>query len=184
MVNRIVAVSGLCGAGKSTAVRLLAEATCGEVVYFGATVLRAVKERGLPENSASEQIVRIQLRDQHGPAYLAMLEAERIKAVLAERRYVLVDAVYCFDEFEYLSELAAEFSLIGIEASFSTRLARLSVRAMRPMTEPQLHERDAVDLTRLKTNNVLAKASVLISNEGSMAEFGSVLSRTLVESSV
>jgi hypothetical protein len=56
-----------------------------------------------------------------------MLEAERIKAVLAEPRYVFVDAVYCFDEFEYLSGLAAEFSLIGIEASFSTRLARLKL---------------------------------------------------------
>jgi hypothetical protein len=153
------------------------------VVYFGDTVLRGVRERGLPETSASEQIVRIELRDQNGPACFAMLEAERIKAVLAERRYVFVDAVYCLDEFEYLSGLAAEFSLIGIEASFSTRLARLGVRAKRPMTEPQLHERDAVDLTRLKIDNVLAKASVLISNEGSVADFGSVLSRTLVESS-
>lgn len=150
------------------------------MVYFGATVLRVVRDRGLPETSASEQIVRIELRDQHGPAYLAVLEAERIKSVLAEGRYVLVDAIYCGQEFEYLSELAADLSLIGIEASFSTRLARLGVRGVRPMTEPQLRERDAVDLTRLKTGNVVTKADVRISNDDSMAEFESALSRALV----
>ena len=184
MVHRIVGISGLSGAGKSTAARILAEATGGEVVYFGATVLRAVRERALPETSASEQIVRIELRDKHGPAYLARLETERIRAVLAERRYVFVDAVYCRDELEYLSGLASEFYLVGIEASFSTRLARLAVRAVRPMTEPQLRERDVVDLTRLETQNVLAKASVRITNEGSMADYEFVLCHALAESSV
>ena len=54
MTGWIVAVSGLCGAGKSTAVCYLARSTGGEVVYFGATVRRVVRERGLPETSASE----------------------------------------------------------------------------------------------------------------------------------
>jgi len=184
MMGRIVAVSGLCGVGKSTAVSYLARVTGGEVVYFGATVLRVVRDRGLPETSASEQIVRIELRDQHGPAYLAMLEAERMKAILAEGRHVFVDAVYGDEEFDYLSRLAAGFFLIGIEASFGTRLARLDVRTVRPMTGPQLRERDAVDLTRLKTGNVLAKASIRIDNEGSMAMFEDALSRALDESSV
>jgi dephospho-CoA kinase len=179
--GRIVAVSGLCGVGKSTAVHFLATATGGEVVYFGATVLRVVRERGLPETSASEQIVRVDLRHRHGPAYLAVHEAERIKAVLAQGRHVFVDAVYCGEEFEYLSGLAADFSLIGIEASFATRLARLAVRAVRPMIEPQLRQRDEVDLTELKTGNVLAKASVRISNEDSVAKFESALSHALDE---
>jgi dephospho-CoA kinase len=184
MAGGIVAVSGLCGAGKSTAVRILAEATGGELVYFGAAVLREVKVRALPETSASEQIVRIALRDQHGPAYLAVLETERIQVALAERRYVFVDAIYCRDELYYLSGLTAEFSLVGIEASFPIRLARLGVRAIRPMTEPQLRERDTMDLTRLKIDNVLAKARVRITNEGSMAEFQGVLRRMLAERSV
>jgi dephospho-CoA kinase len=184
MIGRIVAVSGLCGVGKSTAVSYLAQVTRGEVVYFGTTVLRVVRDRGLPETSASEQIVRLELRDQHGPAYLAMLEAERMRAILAEGRHVLVDAVYGGEEFDYLSRLAAGFFLIGIEASFGARLARLGVRAVRPMTEPELRERDAVDLIRLKTDNVLAKAGIRIDNEGSMAEFEDALSRALDESSV
>jgi dephospho-CoA kinase len=179
-----VAVSGLCGAGKSTAARLLAKATGGEMIYFGATVLSAVRERGLSETSANEQIVRIELRDRHGPAYLAVLETERIKSVFAEGRDVLVDAIYCGEELEYLSRLSVDLSLIGIEASFSTRLARLGVRAVRPMTEPQLRERDAVDLMRLKTGNVVAEASVRISNNNSMEEFESALSGALSETSV
>jgi dephospho-CoA kinase len=179
MMGRILAVSGLCGAGKSTAVSYLERVTGGEVVYFGATVLRVVRERALPETSASEQIVRIELRAQHGPAYLAMLEAERMKAILADGRHVFVDAVYSGEEFDYLSRLAAGFFLIGIDASFGTRLARLGVRTVRPMTEPQLRERDAVDLTLLTTGNVLAKSGIRIDNEGSMAEFEDALSRAL-----
>jgi dephospho-CoA kinase len=42
MMGRIVAVSGLCGVGKSTAVSYLARVAGGEVVYFGATVLRVL----------------------------------------------------------------------------------------------------------------------------------------------
>jgi dephospho-CoA kinase len=165
MMGRIVGVSGLCGVGKTTAVSHLARVTGGDVVYFGATVRRVVRERGLPETSASEQIVRIELREQHGPACLAMLEAERMKAILAQGRHVFVDAVYCGEEFDYLSRLAAGFFLIGIEACFGTRLARLGVRVVRPMTEPELRERDTVDLIQLQTGNVLAKASIRIDNE-------------------
>ncbi len=130
------------------------------MVYFGATVLRVVRERGLQETSASEQIVRIELRDQHGSAYLAKLEAARMKSILEEGRDVFVDAVYNVEELDFLSRLAADFLLIGIEVSFDTRLARLGVRLVRPMTEPQLRKRDAVDLTQLKSGNVLTRASV------------------------
>ena len=151
--------------------------------YFGATVLRVVRERGLPETRASEQEVRIELRNQHGPAYLAMLEAERIKAVLARGRSVFVDAVYCADEFDYLEGLGADFFLIGIEASFVVRAARLSVRPVRPMTGPELRERDDVDLTRLRIGSMFSKAGVRITNDGSMTEFESALTRALAESS-
>jgi dephospho-CoA kinase len=171
MVGRIIGVSGLCGAGKSTAVNFLAAKTRGEVVYFGATVLRVVQERGLPNSSASEQTVRIQLRDHHGPAYLAVLETERIRTILASGRNVFIDAVYVGDEFDYLSGLSSDLSLIGIETSFSTRLARLAMRAVRPMTEPQVRARDALELAKLKIGNVAAKANIKIENEGSMEEF-------------
>jgi hypothetical protein len=113
-----------------------------------------------------------------------MLEAERMKAILAEGRAVFVDAVYGDEEFDYLSQLTAGFFLIGIEASFGTRLSRLGVRTVRPMTEPQLRERDAVDLIRLKTGSVLTKAGIRIDNEGSIARFEDALSRALEEGSV
>jgi dephospho-CoA kinase len=174
-VGRVVAVSGLSGAGKSTAIRYLARRTSGELFYLGATVLRVVRDRGLPETSASEQTVRAELRDQHGRACLVILEADRIKGVLSEGRYVLVDAVYCVEEFDYLSQLANGIFLIGIETSFETRLARLGARRVRPMTKAQLKERDSMDVTSLKNSDVLAKASVRISNEGSIAELNRAL---------
>jgi dephospho-CoA kinase len=179
MTGRIVGVCGLSGAGKTTAVNYLARLTGGEVIYFGATVLREVRERGLPETSTSEQIVRIQLREKHGPAYLASLEAERIKVILHEGRNVFVDAVYVKEEFDFLSQLAPDFYLIGIESSFNIRLARVLTREQRPMTKEQLKERDAVDLTRLNSGNTFARANVRIQNERSMLEFEEALSNAL-----
>ena len=182
MAGRIFAVSGLCGVGKTTAVNHLSQMTGGEVIYFGSTVLRMVRERGLPETSQNEQIVRIALRKEHGDACLAMAEAERMKSILSSGRDVFVDAVYVGEEFRFLSDLMSgvTFFLIGIEAPFGVRLERLKVRAVRPLQEPQLRERDAVEMKKLKTGDVLTKASFRINNEGSMAEFEAALSRALV----
>jgi len=183
MMGRIVAVSGLCGAGKSTAVSFLARTTGGEEIYFGATVLRVVRERGLPETSASEQTVRVDLRDLHGAAYLAMMEADRLKALLAAGRNVFVDAIYCVEEIEFLAGLAARFFHIGIETCFESRLIRLSARTVRPMTEAQLRQRDAVDLNRLKNGDVIARASVRINNEGSRGELENALRHAVEQGS-
>lgn len=174
-------MSGLCGVGKTTAVNFLARESRGEVIYFGSTVLNAVRERGLLETSENEQIVRIALRRELGNAYLARIEGERMKDVIASGRDVFVDAVYVGEEFEFLSGLVADtpFFLIGIEAPFALRLERLKHRPVRPLMEPQLRERDAVELRKLNTGEVFAKAAVRILNDGSMEQLEASLSPIL-----
>jgi dephospho-CoA kinase len=181
MVGRIFAVAGLSGAGKTTAVNFLAETSSGEVVYFGDTVLRVVRERGLAQTSESEQIVRIALREQHGPAYLVMKENERIRSLVLQDRPVFIDAIYVAEEYDYLTTLVpeAKLTLIGIQASFETRFERVRTRPVRPLTENQLRERDAVEMKRLNTGGVLDKASLRITNERSMDDFKNDLTNVL-----
>lgn len=177
MTGRIIAVSGLCGAGKSTAIEILAKQTGGEIVYFGETVLRAVREQGLPETSANEQLIRVELRRQNGAAYLVKEEAPRIERLLMEGSVILVDAIYADEERGELRVLAphAEILHIGIEATFRTRLQRLLLRPKRSLSEQDLQTRDAVELTRLRTGNVLDQVQALISNEGSIGDFENAL---------
>jgi dephospho-CoA kinase len=176
--GRIVGVAGLCGAGKSTAVAFLAQKTGGEVVYLGGAILRFLRERGLPQTSESEQVARVDLRRQHGPAFLAIAEAEHIRAIVTSGRSVFLDAVYVGEEFEFLSTLA-EFALIGIDVSFVTRLERIRTRPVRPLTETELRARDAIEMTKLNAGAVLAKANFTISNEGSMSAFETELTNIL-----
>jgi dephospho-CoA kinase len=186
MIGHIFAVAGLCGVGKTTAVNFLAEVSGGEVVYFGNTVLRVVRERGLPETSESEQIVRIDLRKRNGRSYLAILEAERIRAIVSAGRSAFVDAVYTAEEFDYLANLApgAKFILIGIEVSFTVRLERLQKRPARPLTENQMRARDALEMTTLNTGDILSRAAFRLNNEATMDDFVGVLRDVLEKSRV
>lgn len=181
MAARIIAVAGLCGVGKSTAVHYLAGETGGEVIYFGETVLRVVRERGLATTSANEQIVRISLREQHGDACLAVAEAGRMRAILAESRPIFIDAVYCAAELEFLSTLVSgvPFTLLGIDTPFPLRVERLEDRSVRPLSETELRARDATEMQRLDTGGVMAKANCQIANDGSMELFQSALTRAL-----
>jgi len=176
MVGRILAFAGLCGAGKSTAVDYLAESAGGQVIYFGATVLRAVADRGLPPGSQSEQAIRIELRKENGPAYLAMQEGKKISELLSKGIPLFIDAIYVIEEFEYLSKLcpAVRANLIAIDTSLENRLSRLKVRSDRPLSEREIRARDAVERQKLKTGNVFSQAHH-ISNDGDLEEFHATL---------
>ena len=54
---KLVAVVGMCGSGKSTAVDYLTERNIPKV-YFGGVVLNAVKEAGLEVNPENEKKIR------------------------------------------------------------------------------------------------------------------------------
>jgi dephospho-CoA kinase len=107
-----------------------------------------------------------------------------MKSILAENRPIYVDAVYCAAEFDFLKTLVPgiPFLLIGIEMSLPIRLARLMNRVVRPLSETELRARDAMELTRLNTGEVMTKAAVSITNDGPLAEFQSTLMRALSRS--
>jgi dephospho-CoA kinase len=181
MAGRIFAVSGLSGVGKTTAVNYCAGVTGGEVIYFGETVIRAVRSLGLEQTSENEQIVRIALRRDHGLACLAKAEAPRMKAILDGGRDIFVDAVYVREELDFLCSLldGVPCHLMGIEALLPLRLARLKSRATRPMEEPDVLARDAIEMKKLKTGDVLNQVAIRIENNGSMADFESALKTAL-----
>ena len=60
-MNKIIAVVGMCGSGKSVAVEEFIKRGWNHV-YFGAATMNILKERNLPINEENERKVREELR--------------------------------------------------------------------------------------------------------------------------
>ena len=63
-MNRVVAVVGMCGSGKSVATDLFV-ANNWEKVYFGGVTLDTLKERGMEITPDNERLVREELREKY-----------------------------------------------------------------------------------------------------------------------
>ena len=167
----ILAVAGLAGAGKTTALGELSRKLGCETLYVGAFVLEEVGRRGLEQTAQAERHVRTALREERGRDVLAQMVVERLGIDPAQPVSTL-DAVYLVEELEcYRAAYGPRLVLLGIQADFEVRAARLGRRADRPLTRHELQRRDALELNEFRTGEVLAAADATLVNEGSLEDF-------------
>ncbi len=77
-MNKVIAVIGMCGSGKSEAVKFF-ESNGYRKVYFGEVVINELKTRGLEINEKNERFVREDLRKQFGMGVAAIKEHRQDK---------------------------------------------------------------------------------------------------------
>jgi dephospho-CoA kinase len=170
----LIAVTGLSGAGKTTAIDYLQKIGVGARIYLGQAILDAVIARGLPIGPENEKEVRLDLRRRHGPAFLAILASPQIHQHLNQYTNVLIDAIFNEEEYSFMQGICsktASFRLIAIEADFATRSQRLIRRQDRPCTARQLETRDAFELNQLGIGKVIDLANFKVINESGLDEF-------------
>ena len=94
-MNKIIAIVGMCGSGKTVATELFEKAGYNKV-YFGAVTMDALKERGLPVNEQNERMIREELRAGGDKAIYAKLNLPKIEKLYKEGN-VVVDfyATWC-----------------------------------------------------------------------------------------
>lgn len=167
----LIAVAGFSGAGKTTAVERLAGHGGGGILYAGGYVLAEVERRGLDKTAASEKAVRAALRDEFGPDVLAVRAIEDVRA-MQDGVCILLDAVCLLDERDrYRADLDRKVVILGIEAPFEQRAARLALRKVRPLTSEELQKRDRFEADTLGLGTVLAEADHSLVNRGRLDEF-------------
>ena len=168
-----VGMTGLAGAGKTTAIDHLTSLTKGRVLYLGQTVLDEVRARGLPETRENERLVRIDLRRDKGPAALAIPYIDLVAECVGKGIPVFVDAILTQGEFDVLASRVPSgcAHLLAIEASFDIRSTRLASRAKRPLNADELRERDKTELEGLGTGAVIEAAEHTIRNEATFDDF-------------
>src|SRR5699024_8495010 len=102
MKNKIIAIVGMCGSGKSIASDYLEELGYKKV-YFGGVTMDKLKELGLEVNPSNEKMVRENLRKELGMAAFAIVLLPKIKE-LSKDNNVVLDGVYSWDEVKVLKD--------------------------------------------------------------------------------
>lgn len=168
----LIGVSGLSGAGKSTATTMLAELSGGKSIYVGQVVLDEINVRGLDQTRENERMVRLEIREQEGGAGLLLRKRDEILSALASGQSVFVDAVLSPDEWFELERMHKSGTrLLIIGADFETRAARLTARNTRPFSREDLRRRDETEQSALRIEDLDKDASIRIENMGPIDHF-------------
>jgi dephospho-CoA kinase len=159
---RIVAITGMPGAGKSTAAEALVSRGWTRVV-MGDVIRGETKRRGLEPDAVNTGKVMIQLRRERGDSAVADLCLETMEKARAEK--VVVDGIRSMSEVEAFRRKAAVV-LVAVHASPARRFQLLKERGRSddPLTLEMFAARDRREL-EVGIGNAVALADETISNQ-------------------
>lgn len=175
-MNKIIAVVGMCGAGKSVACNYL-EKLGYKSVYFGGVTLTKMQEANMEINPSNEKIMREGLRKEYGMGAFAILLLPEIRE-LAKDNNVVLDGLYSWDE---LVELRKEFDVItlAIVADKDIRHNRLEKREVRPFNHKEANERDIAEIENSAKGGPISYADYYVLNNGTFEDFDKRLDEIL-----
>ena len=126
---KVLGFVGFFGAGKGTAIQLIKELTGAAAFSTSAEITDECLRRGLPTDRPTKVEVANDLRKKFGPGEPARRVVEKIKAMPAGAKLVLVDALRTQGEVDVLREaFGKDFELIFIEAGVKVRYERIKKR--------------------------------------------------------
>jgi dephospho-CoA kinase len=177
-MNKIFAVIGMCGSGKSEAVKYFVQNGYSRV-YFGEVVIDEVKNRGLEVNEANERKVREDLRKEFGMGAMAVKSLPKIEKFYAEGN-VVIESLYSWQEFKIIKDKFGDaFKLLTIYTTKELRYERLVNRAIRPLTRVECRSRDISEIENLDKGGPIAYSDYLVMNDGTLDEMYSDLKKYL-----
>ena len=123
-MNRLVAIVGMCGSGKSVATTFFKDHGY-EVIYFGGVTMKKLEEEGLEVTPENEKMMRERLRRDFGMGAYAQVLIDDIKSSL-EKSNVVLDGVYSWSELKILKQEFPNIKFISIVVDKEKRYDRLS----------------------------------------------------------
>jgi dephospho-CoA kinase len=168
-MNKVVAIVGMAGSGKSEVARVFEEHSFIKV-RFGDITDDEMKKRSLERNEANERYCRELLRKELGMAAYAILNQPRIDSAL-ENSNVVADGLYSWEEYlSFKSYYGNIFYVTAVYASPQTRYARLAFRDIRPLNSTEAASRDISEIGNLNKGGPIAMADFTIVNESSIED--------------
>lgn len=162
-MNKIIAVVGMCGVGKSVASEFLEELGYKKV-YFGGVTLEKMKEEGIEVTPDNEKKMRESLRAKYGMGAYAIILLPKIRE-LSKNNNVVLDGLYSWDELKILKqELSNSLTVIAVIADKKIRYDRLKIREVRPLTNEEAKNRDVAEIENIAKAGPIAYADYYIDN--------------------
>lgn len=168
-MNKIIAIVGMCGSGKSVACDLLIKKGY-EKIYFGGVTIDKLKEEGLEVTPESEKYMREKLRSELGTGAYAITLLPKIKELSKEHNVVL-DGLYSWDELKILKKEFPNIITIAIIVDKNIRYQRLSVRSNRPFNNIEAMDRDISEIENIAKAGPIAFADYYIDNNYDIKSF-------------
>lgn len=165
----VIAIVGMTGAGKTGAANFFKEKGM-TVLWFGSVIVERIENEGLLVNPQNETNYREKIRKELGMAAVAIKMLPKIKKALEEKKNIVLDGLYSWEEYIYLRKEIPSLFLLCIYASPKIRYERLSIRKERNFTPEESRERDISELSFNK-GGPIAIADYLIKNETTKEDF-------------
>lgn len=177
-MNKIIAVIGMCGSGKSEAVKYFTEHGYKRV-YFGEVVMNEMKRLGLEVNEKNERETRENLRKEFGMGAMAVKSLPVIEELIAHNN-VVIESLYSWEEFKILKDKFGDsFKLLTIYTTKDLRYERLLKRPFRPLSAGESKSRDISEIEKLDKGGPIAYTDYLVMNDGSLEEMNKKLAEYL-----
>jgi dephospho-CoA kinase len=168
-MNIIIAVIGMCGSGKSEAVKFF-EQHGYKKVYFGGVVMEEMEWLGLEVNETNERLTRENLRKEFGMGAMAVKSLDKIEALYKDSN-VVIESLYSWDEFKIVKDKFGDsFKLLTIYTSKKLRYERLAKRPFRLLIEEEARSRDYSEIEKLDKGGPIAFTDYLVINDGTLDE--------------
>ena len=169
-MNKIIAIVGMCGSGKSIASDILEQKGYSKV-YFGGVTMDKLKEKNLEITPENEKIMREKLREDLGMGAFAKILLPQIEE-LHKTNNVVLDGLYSWDEYKILKDkLGKNLTVISVVCDKSIRYERLSTRKIRPHTEKEAIARDLNEIENISKAPPIAYADYYILNNVTLEEY-------------
>lgn len=179
MENKLIAVVGMCGSGKSVACDLL-EKKGYQKVYFGGVIYDKMNEEGIVITPDSQKEFRENLRNNLGMGAVAILLLPKIKELIKIGNVVL-DGLYSWDEYKILIKEFPNLKLVGVITDKKLRYERIGSRKDRPFSREDAIKRDIAEIENSDKGGPIAYADYFIYNNKSLDDYKQRLEEILKE---
>jgi len=165
---KVIAIVGMMGSGKGTAVEYLTKKYGWPSVYFGGMVYEEVARRGL-DIVRDETAVRQDMRAKEGPAVLAKRVAVKAHELLKEgAETVVLDGLYSWSEDKYLrQEFGDDIVIVAVVAPKKLRRQRVLERVdqRRKYTLDEIVTREIAEIENIEKGGPIAYADFYVMND-------------------